>query len=697
MTGNILNRPMFVQNYQQGGPAMPVPPQAQNSVQANDQVPQMTSMDNQITQGIMNALEGLETFEDVMNLIRGNEQTEDERREELAEVVGEEDAQVTPESVLTIAQIGMQEITMANEALDQGEQRQGITGLPEGEAALDMEQGALIGGEQIPQVPEMVSPGMAYGGMIPKYAHGGIVSTLPHFRLGGENTLYDPNWYMRKDTPLSILDVPRYGQDNIQVAGGRDLKNILKIKPGQTDAIIKSNVPDVKGVKLKDVDLQKDLKFDELFKETTETAAKKSEIANLETQLKALQNKKKKTRVDHRNITTLKNKIKSIKKPAKVWEQMTPLDISDKAVLADVPTAVKKLFSKKFYTAPSGETVLQEGLTRPESHLLRNAGFVIGGGGAVGGTLYLLSDYRKTIKEKKVEEKVTGLDITEEELKSVNLSKTPTGKKETNSAISSNQIPDEDLEAILKNIAEPAFVQNLLKPDVNARSFNLSMILIDRGFELMNKPRSGNILQDISEVGGKGVKDVMALALNEQKQIRDMHKALIAAGITRETEFGKARIAATPKAFSIMKQALQLSQAGHPDLARMLIEVHKIERGKGQEEVLGGIVEKLITAGIVDETFLADTEKMKGLKEKIRNAVPDVFEELYKRKETPAGLSLTTDKLNKITQTLIKNNFSQASIDNLTKTLTDANYNVDVNKIVEFAKSKAKTLNLGTE
>jgi ribosomal protein L17 len=176
-----------------------------------------------------------------------------------------------------------------------------------------------------------------------------------------------------------------------------------------------------------------------------------------------------------------------------------------------------------------------------------------------------------------------------------------------------------------------------------------------------------------------------------------MHKALIAAGITRETEFGKARIAATPKAFSIMKQALQLSQAGHPDLARMLIEVHKIERGKGQEEVLGGIVEKLITAGIVDETFLADTEKMKGLKEKIRNAVPDVFEELYKRKETPAGLSLTTDKLNKITQTLIKNNFSQASIDNLTKTLTDANYNVDVNKIVEFAKSKAKTLNLGTE
>ena len=119
----------------------------------------------------------IKDFADVMNMIRGDEKTIDERKAELADVVGEEDAQATPDSSLTITQFGMKQITEANQQLEQGEEAEGIAGLPEGQEAINMDQGALMGAQpQVPQVPETVMPGMAFGGMVQRYAYGGEVT-----------------------------------------------------------------------------------------------------------------------------------------------------------------------------------------------------------------------------------------------------------------------------------------------------------------------------------------------------------------------------------------------------------------------------------------------------------------------------------------------------------------------------------------
>tara|TARA_R110002012_G_scaffold238730_1_gene412507 strand:+ start:6259 stop:9105 length:2847 start_codon:yes stop_codon:yes gene_type:complete len=53
---------------------------------------------------INSAVDGSEDFESMMNALRGNQRPVEDRRAELAELVGEEDANQTPESVLTILQ-----------------------------------------------------------------------------------------------------------------------------------------------------------------------------------------------------------------------------------------------------------------------------------------------------------------------------------------------------------------------------------------------------------------------------------------------------------------------------------------------------------------------------------------------------------------------------------------------------------------
>ena len=45
-----------------------------------------------------------EDYEQLMNTIRGDNKSEDQRRDELAEIVGEKDANDTPDSVLTLVQ-----------------------------------------------------------------------------------------------------------------------------------------------------------------------------------------------------------------------------------------------------------------------------------------------------------------------------------------------------------------------------------------------------------------------------------------------------------------------------------------------------------------------------------------------------------------------------------------------------------------
>jgi len=108
-------------------------------------------------------LDKAEDFETVMNTIRGDEATVEERYEELAGVVGEEDARQTPESVLTLVQ----------PAMVMGAVDQGIGGLAQQEMAEPV-QGAMAQGIMSTVEPPQPAGGM--GGPPPvNFNEGGLV------------------------------------------------------------------------------------------------------------------------------------------------------------------------------------------------------------------------------------------------------------------------------------------------------------------------------------------------------------------------------------------------------------------------------------------------------------------------------------------------------------------------------------------
>ncbi len=105
-------------------------------------------------------LEGAQDFEQMMNMVRGDDASMGERREELAGVVGPEDAMQTPESVLALVQPVMQIA-----AVDQG-----IGELAQQEMQQPME-GPMAGG-----IMENVAPPEPMGGPPPvNFKDGGLV------------------------------------------------------------------------------------------------------------------------------------------------------------------------------------------------------------------------------------------------------------------------------------------------------------------------------------------------------------------------------------------------------------------------------------------------------------------------------------------------------------------------------------------
>ncbi len=105
-------------------------------------------------------LEGAQDFEQMMNMVRGDDASMGERREELAGVVGPEDAMQTPESVLALVQPVMQIA-----AVDQG-----IGELAQQEMQQPM-QGPMAGG-----IMENVAPPPPMGGPPPaNFKDGGLV------------------------------------------------------------------------------------------------------------------------------------------------------------------------------------------------------------------------------------------------------------------------------------------------------------------------------------------------------------------------------------------------------------------------------------------------------------------------------------------------------------------------------------------
>lgn len=102
---NTLDRPLF---RQMGGPAQMMPQDAMVPDDAMMAVNEAEMAGAQVGQeyleGTMQSLDQAETPKDVIDAIRGNQQPLETRYQELAGLVGEEDARQTPETVLALVQ-----------------------------------------------------------------------------------------------------------------------------------------------------------------------------------------------------------------------------------------------------------------------------------------------------------------------------------------------------------------------------------------------------------------------------------------------------------------------------------------------------------------------------------------------------------------------------------------------------------------
>ena len=130
MLGDVLRRPMFMQA---GGMTMPMPAQPPDNVGIMDGFAQGQPTENPIDQA--------KDYAGLMNLIRGNEASVEQRREELSQIVGRTDAMETPESVLTLVQPTLAQFEQNAQA------QQGIGSMPE---AQQMMQGAGDMGQMMP-------------------------------------------------------------------------------------------------------------------------------------------------------------------------------------------------------------------------------------------------------------------------------------------------------------------------------------------------------------------------------------------------------------------------------------------------------------------------------------------------------------------------------------------------------------------
>ena len=134
MLGDVLRRPMFMQAGGMTMPMpMPMPAQPTDNVGIMDGFAQGQPMENPVDQA--------KDYAGLMNLIRGNEVSVEDRREELSQIVGRTDAMKTPESVLTLVQPTLAQFEQNAQA------QQGIGSMPE---AQQMMQGAGDMGQMMP-------------------------------------------------------------------------------------------------------------------------------------------------------------------------------------------------------------------------------------------------------------------------------------------------------------------------------------------------------------------------------------------------------------------------------------------------------------------------------------------------------------------------------------------------------------------
>lgn len=178
-------------NMAEGGPAMMppmpmaqpmpmgqpmLPPEAQVEMTEGAATQQGEQLGQEYLNEMMTGLDTAETTEEVIDAIRGNDKTLQDRYDELANFVGENDASATPESVLAFVQ---PTIMMTEQgAMDSGigELMQGIAGEVdmETEEGMAAPMGQGVGELMMAQSVEEVVPQMNQGGYV------------QNFRLGGE-------------------------------------------------------------------------------------------------------------------------------------------------------------------------------------------------------------------------------------------------------------------------------------------------------------------------------------------------------------------------------------------------------------------------------------------------------------------------------------------------------------------------------
>ena len=213
---NVYKRPMFLQG---GGPPDPMaaPPMAAPPPDAGAGIPPELQMalegakqeGTAIGQGIggqlvgdmMQGLDGAEDYEQIINAIRGNELPLSARYDELGEIVGEEDASGTPESVLALTQpaIMMTEEGAMNSGI--GELMQNLTGDVSMEGGMEGGVGSLMAAGQPAEPPmgpgpDPTAPGSTLTGTPQGFAVGGAVNrfrgspVVQNFQAGGLADLY---------------------------------------------------------------------------------------------------------------------------------------------------------------------------------------------------------------------------------------------------------------------------------------------------------------------------------------------------------------------------------------------------------------------------------------------------------------------------------------------------------------------------
>jgi hypothetical protein len=187
---SVLNRPLF---RQMGGPAQPMPqdmappPQAMPpGAEAVQQAEEMAAMQGQkigqaYAQEMMQGIDKAQSTEELINAFRGNQMPLDARRDELADYVGQGDANQTPESVLAMVQpvIMMTEEGAMNSGI--GNLMQQLTGdidmMTEAGAPTDMGQG--VGSLMMAGAPEDPAPqNFRQGGAVQKFQTGGAATSI---------------------------------------------------------------------------------------------------------------------------------------------------------------------------------------------------------------------------------------------------------------------------------------------------------------------------------------------------------------------------------------------------------------------------------------------------------------------------------------------------------------------------------------